>query len=418
MRLRCAVVLAVTMFAGVELGAQTTFEQTVQDLQSAESRVRLRAARLLNETPYPEAAVPLARVLTDSYADVQREAIAAELNIFRAAPIPRRSRLGAMIEGQTPTSSEMLFAEGALGIGAVEVPASVLAALLDAGITGNRRLATEALYAFGALASEPGGTRRRELLSSSSADLIALTMSKEATMRVAVIRVIGRVYEWRRGDEAIDSRVGDAVVAALNDKDRAVRVAAMDALGSMRYLRAVQALAGLFDYYGKGELAQSALGALARIGHSSSAPLFLAQLKNGNTAWKILAIEGLSRVGDGGNLPTIQAAIAADRNDAILLAGSFAAAALGGGSVESIAEGLRRPAVREQARGYLGELVGLARRVFSPYLQDPDPRMRADVLDALSLGRDTGALPLAMPLVRDPNPQVARAAERAVARMR
>ncbi len=63
----------------------------------------------------------------------------------------------------------------------------------------------------------------------------------------------------------IETTVGDAVITALNDNDRAVKTAAMEALGSMRYERGVQALTDLFQYFGKGAEAEAALDALARI---------------------------------------------------------------------------------------------------------------------------------------------------------
>jgi hypothetical protein len=49
---------------------------------------------------------------------------------------------------------------------------------------------------------------------------------------------------------------------------------------------------------------------------------------------------------------------------------------------------------------------------------DPDERIRGDVVDALGLGGDPAALGLVEPLTHDRDPQVARAAERAAARLR
>ncbi len=44
--------------------------------------------------------------------------------------------------------------------------------------------------------------------------------------------------------------------------------------------------------------------------------------------------------------------------------------------------------------------------------------MRLDVVDALGLAGDPAALPMIEPLIDDRDPQVARAAERAIARLR
>ena len=105
------------------------------------------------------------------------------------------------------------------------------------------------------------------------------------------------------------------------------------------------------------------------------------------------------------------------RQELLRSAGNFASALLTGNSVEPIAEALRRPKLRGQAQQYLVELAAGRRVNLSAYIQDPDPRMRADMLDALGLARDPASLPLVTPLVADPDPQVARAADRAIARL-
>src|SRR5207249_4650648 len=44
---------------------QPAFQQTIADLSSRDADVRLRAVRMLRDTPYPEAAVPLAAAVGD-----------------------------------------------------------------------------------------------------------------------------------------------------------------------------------------------------------------------------------------------------------------------------------------------------------------------------------------------------------------
>jgi HEAT repeat protein len=52
------------------------------------------------------------------------------------------------------------------------------------------------------------------------------------------------------------------------------------------------------------------------------------------------------------------------------------------------------------------------------HAQDPDARIRTDVADVLGLAGDPAALPLAESLQKDADPNVARAGERAVARLK
>jgi len=412
-----ALVLVLAM-ASTTLAAQVPFEQATRDLTSADAGARLRAAQMLKEAAYPEAAVPLARLLTDSEDDVQLEAIAAELNIFLAEKIVVRKRVGFVVEVRNQIVAEKAFASGPLVVGPRPVPAEVLAALRAAAADENPRVALEALYAFGTLAVQPGGAARRELLHAAAPSLIALTGASDPARRYAAVRVVGRVYQKRMQDEPVDQTVGDAIITLVNEKDRALKVAAMDALGAMRYERSVQALIELFQHYGKGDEAAAALDALARIGHASAADVFSAQLQTRNAPLRGLAIEGLARIGDRAKLAEIESAIGSEHNDAVLLAGAFASAMLANAPLESIAEALTKTRLRDQAKQYLVELAAGRPALLTRQAQDPDARIRADVADVLGLAGDPAALPLAESLLKDNDPQVARAAERAVARLK
>jgi HEAT repeat protein len=404
--------------AAATLAAQVPFEQAVADLSSPSDGKRLRAVQLLKEAAYPEAALPLAKAILDPQDNVQLEAIGAEVNIFLAEKVVLRKRVGFLIEVRNPISAEAAFSNGPLALGPRAVPLEVLTALRAAIRDNNPRVDLEAIYAFGALAVEPGGAARRELLRVAGPDLAALIGVPDVHLRYAAIRVIGRLFEWRLNDAPIEPSVGDAVISALNDRDRAFREAAMQALGSMRYTRGIQALTDLFHYFGKGELAEGSLNAIARIGHASSAGLLTSQLVSKSPSMRMSAIEGLARIGDGSNAAAVEAALKSEHNDSLLLAGSFAATALANGSVSPIVEALEKPRLREQARAYLTELASWRSAEFKRYLADPDWRMRADLVDALGLGHNPAALPLVEPLLKDSDPQVAHAAERTVARLR
>jgi HEAT repeat protein len=244
----------------------------------------------------------------------------------------------------------------------------------------------------------------------------------DPSMRIAALRVIGRLFARRVEDEGVDpsltQAVGDAVITALNDKDRVVRSAAIDALGAMRYQRGLQALTDLFKYYGSGELADAALDAIARIGHSASVPLLSSALTSKSATMKMLAIEGLARIGAAGSLPAIDAAARGERNEAVLLAVKFADVTLSNVPPDHITEALLKPKLHDQALQYLVELSASHRSALARCVQDSDPRIRAGAVDALGLALDPAALPIVQPLATDPSPQVAKAAERAVARLK
>jgi len=398
--------------------SQVSFEATMRELSSADAGRRLRAVQLLKDAAYPEAAVPLAQLVGDPRDEIQLEAIAAELNIFLAEHVVAKKRVGVVVEVRSAIAAEAAFSAGPSALGGRPVPIEVLTALRAAARDDNPRVALESLYAFGVLAVEPVGGVRRELLRASGPDIAALGGASDPAARYAAVRVVGRLFTRRASDEAIEPTVGDAVIAALNDNERAVKAAAMQSLGAMRYDRGVRALSDLFQYYMKGDLAEAALDALARIANPASAPLFSAQLASRNSSLRTIAIEGLARIGNPSTLPDIQTAAAADRSEGVALAGVFATALLDNGSIDRIADAVAKSKLRDKARQYLQELAPARSEALAGHLRDPDPRIRLDVLDAIGLGGDAAALTFVEPLATDLDPQVARAAERAAARLR
>ncbi|HET6959214.1 MAG TPA: hypothetical protein VFI56_21630, partial [Vicinamibacterales bacterium] len=106
--------------------AQVSFEQAAADLTSADAKVRLHAVQLLKGAAYPEAALPLARLLTDAQDDIQLEAIAAELNIFLSDPIVPKKRVALVVEVRGAVQAEPAFAAGPNALGARAVPIEVL----------------------------------------------------------------------------------------------------------------------------------------------------------------------------------------------------------------------------------------------------------------------------------------------------
>ena len=401
--------------------AQVPFEQAVADLASPDAATRLRSAQMLKDAAYPEAAVPLAKLIVDPQDDVQLAAIAAELNIFLAEKIVPRKRVGFVVEVRTRVAADAIFGSGPLAVGPRPVPIEVLDGLRTAARDDNPRVRLEAIYAFGVLAVEPAGSRRRELLRPSGPDLAAMIGAVDPAHRYAALRVIGRVFERRLQDAPTEQTVGDAVIGALNEKEPAMQAAAMQALGAMRYERAVQGLMNLFQYYGKGDMAVSALDAIAHVAHSSSLPLLVAQLGSKDATLKGIAVEGLARAGDRSKLGDLQTAVGSDRNPSVQLAGSFASVMLSETGVEGLArlvEALQNPRLREQARWYLIEAAPGRTQALNRYLQDPDPLVRTTLVDALGLSDDGKALPLVQAMASDADVQVGHAVERALARLR
>src|SRR5262249_11159341 len=152
--------------------------------------------------------------------DVQLEAIAAELNIFLADKVVTHRRIGYVVEMRKSIAAEAAFSAGPSAVGARNVPGEVLTSLLAAVRDDNPRVALEALYAFGTLAPQAAGAARRDLSSAAAPQMAGLLGAPDPSLRFAAARVIGRVFEKRAQDGPIDQSLGDAVIRALNDKDR------------------------------------------------------------------------------------------------------------------------------------------------------------------------------------------------------
>jgi len=398
--------------------AQVQFEDAIKDLSSENPSVRLKTLQALRDAGYPEAAVPVSNLIIDTQDNVQRQAIATELDLFLADKVTSRKDLEPSVEKRDPLSAEAAFERGPLVVGLRPVPPEVLNALRVAAHDENPRVALEALYAFGALTSQLDGATRSILQRVSQQDLVTVLEGRNSSLREAAARVIGRFYARRPNDPPVEATIGDALLAALNDKDRSVRTAALEALGDLRYEPAIQPLTDLIKTPVKGADIDGALDALARIASPESAAIFREQLKSKSIARRTIAVEGLARLKGTVKLGEIQTALAKEQEDEVLLAQSFAATMLADAPIDQLGEALVRPRVHDQARRYLIELApGHANR-FGRHAIDPDSRIRVEVAEILTLAGDRNALPLVTPLASDQDPAVAFAGGRAVAQLR
>ena len=321
--------------------------------------------------------------------EVQLAAIAAEINIFLAEKIVSRKRVGFIVEMRTPVAADAVFDSGPLAIGPRPVPTEVLDALRTAARDDNPRVRLEAMYAFGVLAVEPGGSRRREMLRTSGPDLAAMIGAVDPFHRYSALRVIGRVFERRLQDDPIDQYVGDAVIGVLNDRDKddavgrdagarrhAVRTRGPGADGSVSVLRQGR--------HGR-------RGAGRDRAHRASIERAAAGLAAG---LEERGAEGHRHRGSGARRRSRQAGRRPDRAEppsgttGLVLAGSFASAMLSDGPLDPIVEALAKSRLRDRARWYLVEIAPGRTQAFARYLQDPDPLVRAELVNALGLSDD------------------------------
>jgi HEAT repeat protein len=248
--------------------------------------------------------------------------------------------------------------------------------------------------------------------------LVYVLRHDDAATREAVVRALGRIFDrpLRHSGPVV---VGDALIAALNDADARVRIWAADSLGWLRYERAVQALMERVDYLGRGDEAAASLHALARIGHAAGARVMLARLNDRHEPSRVMALEGLGRIGDRSSIPAITSALVGTRSEAVRLAGAFALHRLDQArNLEPIVAALARPDTARQAQAYLTELGAAVAPSLQAWLRHDTPALRQAVAEVIGLSGDAGSEEALRAATRDADPAVAEAARQALTRIR
>jgi HEAT repeat protein len=395
-------VLAYLVLCGSAAAQQARYDDVVRNLRNPDPKVRSSAVRLLRESKYPEAAGPIAALLTDPVDQVQLEAIAAELSFYLVEDIPAKKRVALFVEKRTAAQAEVAFELGPLAVWAHPVPPELVSGLLQAVDDQSRKVRVEAIYTLGTIAHPP-------LADDATAQLIKALDHYDPAIRAAAARVIGRLDV---------KTAGDALIKAMNDSNTDVRYAAMRGLGAIREDRAVQALTEQFNFYGKGEGAWSSLDALARIANPSSVPLFKAHLADKDPFLRRAAADGLGRTGDRTEVSALQIGAGNDTAQMVRAAMAFALQKLGHNYIVRLVELMTSPRTAPQIAEYLVELGPSIVPVLVPHLQDQSPAIRANVAQVIGvLGGGAGAAAL-QPLTQDRDADVAQAATRALQRLK
>jgi HEAT repeat protein len=387
------------------------FEDVVRNLRNPDEKVRISAVRLLREAGYAEAIAPMAPLINDPVNDIQLEAIGAELSFYLVEDVPTKKRVALVVEVRSEGRAPAAFEMGPLASWPKPVPPELIDALLTAIDDDNSKVRVEAIYSLGVIARPP-------LPAGADARLIKALDHYDSTIRTAAARVIGRLQV---------KTAGDGLFKAINDSNADVRYAAMRALGEIREERAVQTLNEQFTYYGKGEGAWSALDALARIAHPSSAQLFKSHLSSKDPYLRRASAEGLARIDnkpelridDRSELMELLEDAGNDQSDMARAAMAFALYKKGNQTyLGRLVDFMDSDRTAPQIQSYLVELGPSVVPQVVPLLQEPDESLRKNLVAALGLIGDQSTLPALTPLKSDRDRDVVAAATQAIERIR
>ncbi len=394
---------ALALACGAPLHAQQIrFDDVIRNLRNPDPNIRMDALRLLREARHPEAIVPIAALIADPVDQIQLEAIATELSFFLTDDVSPRKRVAFVFEKRSAGQGAAAFEAGSLAVLLRPVPPELIRGLLQAADDENAKVRLESIYALGVIARPP-------FPSEFDATLIKVLDHYDPAMRAAAAHVIGRLRV---------TSAGDALIRAINDSNAGVRYASMRALGHLREERAVKALTDQLAFYGRGEGAWAALDALARIGHASSVPVFETRLTDKDAYLRRAAAEGLGRSGDTSEIAVLEDGAGTDTSEMVRAAMAFALQKTGRNYVSRLADFMDSAKMAPQVAEYFIELGPAIVPALVPHLKDPDAAIRGNV--ALVLGAIGGdaALAALQPLTQDKDRDVARAAMRAIERIK
>jgi HEAT repeat protein len=373
-----AALFVVSGFSRTLIAQQYTFEQVASGLKHQDAATRLRAIQILKDADYGEAAGPIATALADIEDRVQLAAIDAERSLFTTRVVPRRKRIGLVIEVRTVAGGDAAAA-GQLALKPRAVPPELLTGLAVALRDNNPRVRAEAIHLAALLAPFP----------------------------------------CARESEPC-SQIGNALIDNINLREPALRRAAMLALGQLRYPNAVQALSDQLSFHQKGLDAMAALEGLAGIGHPTSVSTFEDLLASSNADVRRFAVIGLARAGHRDVLARIQDMGQTERSDDVLLAMHYANVKLGGidASLKQLITGLANASQRSIVLGYLLDLSTSNAPAIAESLTDPSPDVRRLIADIVGFSRNPAVTPALEAATKDTDPDVADAARQAIERLR
>jgi HEAT repeat protein len=425
------VVLTALLMAPLVCSAQYSFEEVASGLKHPDPATRIRAIRILKEADYQDAAVPIAATLDDPDVRVQLEAIDAVRALFMARPVARRRMIGFVIEVRSQGPDSQTFVSEQISLLPRRVPPEVLRGLAAAMRAADPRTRLDAIHLFGMLAflagpaaqSGPSGNETAVAIRGGIAWTLEALRRGDPPTRIAAAVAAGRALrncgQTPDPSATLCAELGNVLIDSINGREPLLRRAAMQALGHLRYRQATQALADQLSYYQRGPDAAAALEGLAGIGHQSSAPIFRRQLTGSNADMRRLAVEGLARAGEKDDLAELDRMGQNERSNGVLLALHYAAIRLGAasGRPDQLAASLADNSLQPLALQYLLDLSPSIGSALVGRLKDRDPDTRRLIADVLGFSADPTVIPNLEAARKDPDADVALAAQRAIDRI-
>ena len=399
---------------------QSSVEELAVRLESPDAGIRRDAARELGEDGSAEAIAALAGAVSDADRGVRHQVLDALLAVRRPDAIPgliaflgderedhRRDALGGLVDihnreappGRRERAMDWLLRREQHFVLDPLRPVEprvfeALAGSLQDEDDDIRELAAEALGALKA-ASQVGSIAT------------AAAGDPEGDVRREAVRALGAIGT----DDA-----GARLLALVDDEE--LREEAVRALGRFAYRPSTSALIQVYDSEPGSDEARYALEALARIGAEEARGTFYHELGSDDPRRREFAAEGIGRIGDPALLGGMIRDFLREEDRRVQLAFCFALVRLGQPAfVDRLILSLSDSRLGDVALQYALELG----REFLPdllrYLEDPDRRVRLELISLLEQLGDPEAIPALRVIGEDSDSEVADRARLAVRRL-
>jgi HEAT repeat protein len=248
-------------------------------------------------------------------------------------------------------------------------------------------------------------------------DLVAGLASKDSKL----------LYEALVAFEKIrDRAAAPKIHYLLRDLDEKVQLAAFETVGILKNPESVTPLREAYERARNDKVRRAALSALAQIPAEASRPLFTAQLDSADESLRAGAAEGLARLGRAEDGPLLHTKFEAETKMRARLAQAFGAALLGEAAMGEfdplryLVNTLNQKAWKGIAEAYLIELARNEpiRAAIAPVLPTATKQEKISLSAILGRSGAAAGAPMLETLSKDPDPEVASEALRAIRTLR
>ena len=378
----------------------------IQLTEDPDDLIRLAAVRALVRINDTRALKAHIRLTHDPKKEVQEKAIEGIINIYVVGDSGFVHGLRKFVNVVNPFSDDYnpLLVEPYMPVS--QDAKDALANLLFALDTGIRKDAAVALGILRAHSALPAIEQ-------------ALSVERSEGVKVELMRAIYKIG---------DPSSGQALIPFVRDPDKKVHDEAIFTLGRLRVREALPLLKELYEsgveerkkilgfvpVSGKDDLRKKLLEALAEIGDPSCLELFLNALQDPRDSYRLLAAEGLGRLGDASYITQVARSYLREESSQVKLALSFALYHLG--REEHLID-LVSSLDKDQAYFYLLELNSQEIQGLYPYLRSGKQSIRIRLVEIVGLRGDPSAVPVIQEMMTGPDPELVSAANLAMRRI-